>query len=182
MENEGEGKTPQTFKFFHKMRNKGHNLGYIHIWKGENYLFNLKNREEKEKYFSTKSWKSKGERAVQYKNLVQLEEEENCFLKILTIERKIHISSSKVIVLFVKDIDRRQWQTYNALSVLVWSEVDGPAAFHIIFSNDSHFHLFTLINPQSSFSQFETDSTQVTTFSTWWRWIKILWITSVKVG
>ena len=63
------------------------------ISKGENYFLNLENREEKEKLFykilkierrkrncSIKSWKSRGEREVQYKNLVNREEKEKCFL------------------------------------------------------------------------------------------------------
>ena len=49
---------------------------------------------------------------------------------------------------------------------------------------DSHFHLFSSFS-QSSFSQFETDGTQGTTYSTltWWWWINILKMMNlVKVG
>ena len=53
------------------------------------------------------------------------------------------------------------------LRCLFWSglEVDDVAIFHIVFSNDSHLCLSSY--PQSSLSQFETDSKQGTKFFTW---------------
>ena len=57
--------------------------------------------------------------------------------------------------------------------------VNDLAVFHIVFSNDSHLCLSSY--PQSSLSQFETDSKQGTKFFTWW-WIKIVWMmTLVKI-
>ena len=146
------------------MRNKGHNLGYIHIWKGENYLFNLKNREEKEKYFSTKSWKSKGERAVQYKNLVKLEEEENCFLKILTMERRMtHETSYLKLQGHCTFWQRHRQKTVTNVqcivcSGLVWGWWSCSISYYLQqWLSLSFVHSS---NPQSPFYQFETNSAQ----------------------
>ena len=66
----------------------------------------------------------------------------------------------------------------NAMRCLVWSGAPFLAAIDILFSNDSHFHLFNLLrNPRFL-------SLKRTTFPTWWWWIKkttLVKVVSMKV-
>ena len=81
----------------------------------------------------------------------------------------VFLSSNFVSLDFLSLYCCRCLLSLSLLSVLVWSGV---------FSNNSHFHLFSLLIFSVWNWQF-----QRTTFSTWFWWIKILqMMTSVKMG